>query len=571
MWSGGQSFLFGGNLPSENWLHACLAFVHVRNRLPTSKWPARTPYDVMHALDGDNASMAEQVKRFRRLGSLCFVAVPHNILRQNGKNGRKSYRAMFLGYADQDGQKGYKVQRLQDGKVLTIAHAQLFKCHENRLVFERDESYDAWLRKKQKSIASKSMMDDVSDDSLSMISESDSESDDSETSRSEQDSENVNSSEEVNVIDSASMSRALDSDDEDDDDDVIARLERGETLTASESPPRTRNQMPVLEVSDEPEAATQGETHEHKYQHLNSESEEDEHDVNDDAGTRSDGENMYELEGIDAFRRVGKKRGGMEYRALWKGGESSWEPRRSFRQHEPQAKPDDPLSYLPMFEDFREKIARGEVEEYKEGEEDTLSESTIEAIAKRISMLETLDKRKKVRVLKAVIKQGMVIPESRNEARKSKHWQKFLLAESEELESFREHDVWELVDLPVGRKAVGTRWVYDIKVDVYGNVTRHKARLVAQGYSQRKGIDYNETFAPTMHIKTARALLAIAARNNLMVKQYDVSTAFLHASLREEVYVKQPPGHEIKGKEHNGLVLLTSLNTTLPLLLTSLH
>lgn len=171
VWSGGQSFLFGGNLPSENWLHACLAFVHVRNRLPTSKWPARTPYDVMHALDGDNASMAEQVKRFRRLGSLCFVAVPHNILRQNGKNGRKSYRAMFLGYADQDGQKGYKVQRLQDGKVLTIAHAQLFKCHENRLVFERDESYDAWLRKKQKSIASKSMMDDVSDDSLSMISD----------------------------------------------------------------------------------------------------------------------------------------------------------------------------------------------------------------------------------------------------------------------------------------------------------------------------------------------------------------------------------------------------------------
>lgn len=364
----------------------------------------------------------------------------------------------------------------------------------------------------------------------------------------------MNSSEEVNVIDSASMSRALDSDDEDDD-DVIARLERGETLTASESPPRTRNQMPVLEVSDEPEAATQGETHEHKYQHLNSESEEDEHDVNDDAGgSGSDGENMYELEGIDAFRRVGKKRGGMEYRALWKGGESSWEPRRSFRQHEPQAKPDDPLTYLPMFEDFREKIARGEVEEYKEGEEDTLSESTIEAIAKRISMLETLDKRKKVRVLKAVIKQGMVIPESRNEARKSKHWQKFLLAESEELESFREHDVWELVDLPVGRKAVGTRWVYDIKVDVYGNVTRHKARLVAQGYSQRKGIDYNETFAPTMHIKTARALLAIAARNNLMVKQYDVSTAFLHASLREEVYVKQPPGHEIKGKEHiNGI------------------
>ena len=89
-----------------------------------------------------------------------------------------------------------------------------------------------------------------------------------------------------------------------------------------------------------------------------------------------------------------------------------------------------------------------------------------------------------------------------------------------------------------------------MKVDADGTISRYKARLVAQGFSQRQGIDYSETFAPTMHIKTARVLLSLAARLNLEVRQYDVSTAFLHASLNETVYVKQPPGHEIEGKEN---------------------
>ena len=110
--------------------------------------------------------------------------------------------------------------------------------------------------------------------------------------------------------------------------------------------------------------------------------------------------------------------------------------------------------------------------------------------------------------------------------------------------------MWELVQKPKGANVVGTRWVYDVKLDSSGAVQRYKARLVAQGFSQKKGIDYNETFAPTMHIKTMRILLALAARENLRAYQYDISTAFLHASLSEEVYVKQPPGHVVKGKEN---------------------
>ena len=102
---------------------------------------------------------------------------------------------------------------------------------------------------------------------------------------------------------------------------------------------------------------------------------------------------------------------------------------------------------------------------------------------------------------------------------------------------------------PSNANVVGVRWVYDVKVDELGNVLRYKARLVAQGFAQKEGIDYNETFAPTMHIKSARMLLAIAARDKVRVRQYDVSTAFLHADLAETVYVKQPEGHVIPGKE----------------------
>ena len=103
---------------------------------------------------------------------------------------------------------------------------------------------------------------------------------------------------------------------------------------------------------------------------------------------------------------------------------------------------------------------------------------------------------------------------------------------------------------PAGANVVGVRWVYDLKVDEEGNVMRYKARLVAQGFSQKEGIDFKETFAPTMHIKTARVLLALAAKHKMSCRQYDVSTAFLHASLKEDVYVKQPPGHVVPGKEN---------------------
>ena len=116
-------------------------------------------------------------------------------------------------------------------------------------------------------------------------------------------------------------------------------------------------------------------------------------------------------------------------------------------------------------------------------------------------------------------------------------------AMQEELIQFERNKVWELVPLPVGQKdPIGTRWVYRNKVDEQGNVVRNKARLVAQGFCQAEGIDFDETFAPVARLEAIRIFLAFAAHHEFKVYQMDVKSAFLNGTLEEEVYVKQPPG-----------------------------
>ncbi|GJV83283.1 putative ribonuclease H-like domain-containing protein [Tanacetum coccineum] len=104
--------------------------------------------------------------------------------------------------------------------------------------------------------------------------------------------------------------------------------------------------------------------------------------------------------------------------------------------------------------------------------------------------------------------------------------------------------VWTLVDLPYGKRAIGTKWVYKNKKDDRGIVVRNKARLVAQGYTQEEGIDYDEVFAPVARIEAIRLFLAYASFMNFIVYQMDVKSAFLYGTIEEEVYVCQPPGFE---------------------------
>ncbi|GJS49989.1 putative ribonuclease H-like domain-containing protein [Tanacetum coccineum] len=101
-----------------------------------------------------------------------------------------------------------------------------------------------------------------------------------------------------------------------------------------------------------------------------------------------------------------------------------------------------------------------------------------------------------------------------------------------------------LVDLPNGKRAIGTKWVYRNKKDERGIVIKNKARLVAQGYTQEEGIDYDEVFAPVARIEAIRLFLAYALFKDFMVYQMDVKSAFLYDKIEEEVYVCQPPGFE---------------------------
>ena len=116
--------------------------------------------------------------------------------------------------------------------------------------------------------------------------------------------------------------------------------------------------------------------------------------------------------------------------------------------------------------------------------------------------------------------------------------------------SLRKNDFWELVDLPKERKAVANKSVFKIKTDAEGSVERFKARLVAQGFSQKPGIDYDEKFSAVARFESVRTVIALAVQNDLKLHQIDVTTAFLNGDLKDEVYMKQPEGSVVKGQEH---------------------
>ncbi|KAJ9541174.1 hypothetical protein OSB04_027680 [Centaurea solstitialis] len=115
-------------------------------------------------------------------------------------------------------------------------------------------------------------------------------------------------------------------------------------------------------------------------------------------------------------------------------------------------------------------------------------------------------------------------------------------AMQEELAEFIRNNVWLLVPRPRKRTIIGSKWIFRNKLDEIGTIIRNKARLVAQGYRQEEGIDYDETFAPMARLEAIRLFLAFAAHMNFKVFQMDIKNAFLNGKLNEEVYVAQPPG-----------------------------
>nr|GEX92010.1 retrovirus-related Pol polyprotein from transposon TNT 1-94 [Tanacetum cinerariifolium] len=132
-------------------------------------------------------------------------------------------------------------------------------------------------------------------------------------------------------------------------------------------------------------------------------------------------------------------------------------------------------------------------------------------------------------------------PKRVHQALKDPSW---IEAMQEELLQFKMHKVWVLVDLPHGKRAIGTKWVFKNKKDKRGIMVRNKARLVAQGHTQEEGIDYEEVIASVARIEAIRLFLAYASFMEFMVYQMDVKSAFLYETIKEELYVCQPPGFE---------------------------
>jgi Reverse transcriptase (RNA-dependent DNA polymerase) len=117
---------------------------------------------------------------------------------------------------------------------------------------------------------------------------------------------------------------------------------------------------------------------------------------------------------------------------------------------------------------------------------------------------------------------------------------------NDELKSLAEKDVYEVVPLPIGIKALPSKWVYKIKRDEFGKIERYKSRYVAKGYLQRLG-EEESVHAPTSSNVVLRILLAMAAQEDLDIDQLDVKTAFLNGDHDEDIYTKPPPGFDGQG------------------------
>ncbi|GJY40570.1 retrovirus-related pol polyprotein from transposon TNT 1-94 [Tanacetum coccineum] len=150
-------------------------------------------------------------------------------------------------------------------------------------------------------------------------------------------------------------------------------------------------------------------------------------------------------------------------------------------------------------------------------------------------------------------------PTSYREAVTSSEGQQWREAIKSEIESILQNHTWELVDLPPGCKPLGYKWIFKKKMKADGTVDKYKARVVIQGFRQREGLDYFDTYSPVTRITSIRMIIAIAALRNLEIHQMDVKTAFLNGDLEEEIYMNQPEGFIAPGQEGKVCRLVKSL------------
>ncbi|GKA56682.1 zinc finger, CCHC-type containing protein, partial [Tanacetum coccineum] len=150
-------------------------------------------------------------------------------------------------------------------------------------------------------------------------------------------------------------------------------------------------------------------------------------------------------------------------------------------------------------------------------------------------------------------------PKTFYEAMKSQDVAFWKEAINDEMDFIMGNNTWVLTDLPPGCRPLGCKWIFKRKMKVDGTVEKFKARLVIQGFKQKSGIDYFDTYAPVARISTIRLLIALASIHSLIIHQMDVKTAFLNGELEEEVYMNQPLGFILPGNENKVCKLIKSL------------
>jgi hypothetical protein len=127
------------------------------------------------------------------------------------------------------------------------------------------------------------------------------------------------------------------------------------------------------------------------------------------------------------------------------------------------------------------------------------------------------------------------------------------------MDAVEKNRTWELANLPRGHSVITLKWVFKLKMDEAGAIVKHKARLVARGFVQREGFDFDDTFTPVARMESVRLLFALASQEGWRVHHMDVMPAFLNGDLKEEVYVHQPPGFAIPSKKGEVLRLRKAL------------
>jgi hypothetical protein len=117
------------------------------------------------------------------------------------------------------------------------------------------------------------------------------------------------------------------------------------------------------------------------------------------------------------------------------------------------------------------------------------------------------------------------------------------------MESLHTNETWDLVNLPSEINPIGRKWAFKKNMNSAGQVEKFKDRLVAKGYSQVEGAEFDEIFSPVAKLTSIRVLMSLATTFYLKIKQMDVKTTFLHGDLKEEIYMKQPEGFVVKNKK----------------------